>query len=415
MRALTVALREVPRRRRVGVLLAVGLCLGVGPARAASEEAAAKAAELEELRARIEQAREALESTRGRYDSVQRELRRVEHRIGEVTRALHDLEEEVAGQQRTLEALQLRRGELEAGLARHRDVLARQVRASYIMGRQEHVKILLNQGDPATVQRALVYYDYLNRSRAARIGEALDSLRELRAVEAEIRQRHASLRELHARQARQKERLEAGRAGRREVLAVLNRDIRTKGRRLKLMRRDEQELERVLRALDRVLSDIPLRPPVDQAFASRKGRLPWPAQGRLVHRYGSRRHVGNLRWRGVMIGAPSGRRVRAISYGRVAFAEWLRGYGLLLIIDHGDGFMSLYGHNQSLYRDAGEWVEAGDVIASVGDSGGRQASGLYFEIRAQGKPVDPARWCQAPQGRMVGLAQAAHDGAGRGQ
>lgn len=405
MRALSAPLPGVARQglRWVGLFLAAGLWLGVGPAGAASEQAAAKAAELEELRARIQQAREALQSTRGRHDSVQRELRRVERQIGKVTRALRDLEDEITGQQRALEVLQLRRGELEQGLARHRGVLARQVRASYIMGRQEHLKILLNQGDPATVQRALVYYDYLNRSRAARIHEALDSLRELRTVEAEIRQRQASLRELHARQDRQKERLEAGRAARRDVLAVLDRDIRSKDRKLKVMLRDERELEQVLRALEQALSDIPLPPQADRAFASRKGRLPWPARGRLVHRYGSRRNVGNLRWRGVMIGAPSGRQVRAISYGRVAFADWLRGYGLLLIIDHGDGFMSLYGHNQSLYRDAGEWVEAGDVIASVGDSGGQQDSGLYFEIRAQGEPVDPARWCQAPKGRVVGL------------
>lgn len=366
-------------------------------------DAAAKAAQLERLRERIEQTRRALAETRSEHDVVQAQLRKVERRIGQVGRAVRRLARDIQRQEQALASLRQRRAELQEALAGYREILARQVRASYVMGRQEHMKILLNQGDPATVQRALVYYDYLNRSRAAQIRNALARLEELQAVEQEIREKQERLQALLARRAQQKKALEDSRMARQKVMASLERRIDDQGQTLRSMVEAEKELEWVVRTLNQALDDIPLEHEADKAFAKRKGELPWPANGRLMHRFGSRRSVGNMRWRGVVIRATSGRDVRAISYGRVAFADWLRGYGLLLIIDHGDGYMSLYGHNQSLYKDVGEWVESGEVVASVGDSGGQRDSGLYFEIRSQGKPVDPTGWCRAPRGRVVGL------------
>ena len=140
--------------------------------------------------------------------------------------------------------------------------------------------------------------------------------------------------------------------------------------------------------------DLPTEQGERKAFAGLRGKLKWPSRGRLANRYGSRRKEGKLKWQGVMIKAPEGTEVTAISHGRIAFSDWLRGFGLLTIIDHGDGYMSLYGGNQSLYKEVGDWVEAGDVIASVGNSGGHRETALYFEIRHNGKPTNPLKWCR---------------------
>jgi septal ring factor EnvC (AmiA/AmiB activator) len=144
-----------------------------------------------------------------------------------------------------------------------------------------------------------------------------------------------------------------------------------------------------------------LEPVTEEPFASRKGELAWPAKGRIGARFGSARGVGRLYWDGVLIEAPEGGEVRSVHYGRVAFADWLRGFGLLLIIDHGDGYMTLYGYNQSLFKETGEWVEAGEVIAQVGRSGGRSTSGVYFGIRHNGEPIDPKKWCKKINGRRI--------------
>jgi septal ring factor EnvC (AmiA/AmiB activator) len=388
--------------RLLTVLVSICLALAVLPVPThAGDDASAKAAELKRLRTRISELKANLEATRGKHSQEQTILHKVEQKVGDAAEALRELEQEISHQQERLTSLETKRSNLRRTLEADRKLLARQVRASYVMGRQEDIKILLNQGDPTTVQRALVYYDYLNRMRATRIRATVNRLQQLQQVEESIRQQQERLQGLYVQQQQEKAKLEASRDARAKVLAALNSEILDKDKQLHDLVRDEQELQQVLNALEQALSDIPADHQVQQPFASLRGKLPWPAQGRLVARYGERRAAGNLRWRGVLIAASRGGEVRAISHGRVAFADWLRGYGLLIIIDHGNGFMSLYGHNQGLYKEVGEWVEPGDVIASVGDSGGQADSGLYFEIRRQGKPLDPARWCQSASGSLV--------------
>lgn len=361
--------------------------------------------ELEQLRDRIEGMRKVLQATRGRQDSVQAELQQVEERVGEVTQALHRIEQDLRQARQSLAKSETRAAQLRTGLDRQRDALARQVRASYAFGRQEQLKILLNQGDPATVRRALVYYDYLNRSRTNRIQEALRDLEELRRVQASVVEQQERLAALRQHQVAQKEALERSRKERQQVLATIESTLQNQDRELQGMLRNERELQQVLKALQQALSDIPMEFQDGKAFAQSKGQLPWPAAGRLINRFGTDRAGGKLRWRGVLISADTGEEVRAVSRGRVAFANWLRGYGLLLIVDHGNGFMSLYGHNQSLYKDVGEWVQGGEVIATIGDSGGQDRPGLYFEIRRDGEPVNPVTWCSATRGNLVGLRQ----------
>lgn len=385
---------RAPRQQRRFPLLLGLLALLVAIGGAAASERQAKEAELQQLRQRIASLQQELETVRGRYDSLRKELRRTERRIGSLSRKLRQLDEELGQQQAKLAELRQRAGQLQQSVANQRRYLAGQIRASYAMGRQEYMKILLNQESPSTVGRVITYYDYLNKARSERIQALGQTIRELEQVRTELEAQAERLRALRARRAREKNELEASRGERENVVRQLRAEIKDKDRHLSGMMRDEEELKALIRALSEALEDIPAEAGNRKPFGTLKGKLKWPARGPLLASYGSPRKLGKLTWQGVMIGAGSGQDVHAVSHGRVAFADWLRGYGLLLIIDHGDGYMSLYGHNQSLYKETGDWVEPGEVIATVGDSGGQDSTGLYFEIRKNGQPTDPIRWCR---------------------
>ena len=199
----------------------------------------------------------------------------------------------------------------------------------------------------------------------------------------------------------EQQQLAASRQQRQQVLGALDRDLQDKGARLARLKQDEQELQALIRKLQETIDDLPEVKTDERPLKSLKGRLNWPLKGRMLARFGSRK-AGNLRWDGVMIGTPEGRKVKAVHRGRVAFADWLRGYGLLLIIDHGDGYMTLYGNNQSLFKETGEWVEASEPVALAGSSGGRPEPGIYFGIRVKGKAVNPRKWCRRTKGNRVG-------------
>jgi septal ring factor EnvC (AmiA/AmiB activator) len=376
---------------RPALLLVLPLLLALP---AAASERQAKEAELKQLRAHIGKLQQELESVRGRYDSLRGELRRTERKIGQLSRKLKELTEQLKHKEKNLAGLKQKAHELQLTIAEHRHHLGGQIRASYAMGRQEYLKILLNQESPATVGRMITYYDYLNKARSERIHQLNKTLVELEQVRAEVEAETARLRVLREQRKHEKAALDASKRDRQKVVAKLQNEIQDKDQRLGGMLRDEEELKSLIKALSEALEDIPAEPGNRKPFAKLKGKLKWPTRGRVVASYGSPRKLGKLTWQGVMIGADSGQEVRSVSHGRVAFADWLRGYGLLIIIDHGDGYMSLYGHNQSLYRETGDWVEAGEVIATVGDSGGLDRAGLYFEIRKNGKPSDPVRWCR---------------------
>lgn len=364
---------------------------GSGPERSATRHV--KEAELLQLRERIAALRGELNKVRNRYDSLREELRGVEQAVARISQELRDLDDRLVAQSRRLGALQKRRSDLEASIAQQRRYLEQQIRAAYAMGRQEYLKILLNQEDPATLGRALTYYDYLNRARSERITSLLSTVQQLEQVQHDIEAETMQLERLREQQRLRKVELEKNQMARGELLAELEQELNSKDRRLNGLLADEKELESLILALAQALEDIPAEPGNQRPFGQMRGKLPWPVRGRIVESFGSTR-LGSLRWQGVVIGAKDGLPVRAVSHGRVAYADWLRGYGYLLILDHGDGYMSLYGHNQSLHKDVGDWVTAGETIASIGSSGGNERSGVYFEIRHDGKPQDPTRWCR---------------------
>jgi septal ring factor EnvC (AmiA/AmiB activator) len=354
---------------------------------------------LEQLRQQIKTLRSELNTDREHKQDLQSRLRDTETQIGKVAALLRGLKRQLRKQNSSLKKLNKHRKKLRANLQVQRVNLALQIRAAYAIGQQEYIKILLNQQDPAAVSRTMTYYDYFNSARLDRIHSLDARLADLQAVENKIERKTAKLEQNRLEQNREKNQLEKNRGQRAEVLAKLSQQMQAKGEQLSLMLGNQRRLQRLLnRLVDEELEDIKpdLIPEQGErkAFASLRGKLLWPSRGRLTNRYGSRRNVGKLKWQGVMIKAPEGTDVSAISHGRVAFSDWLRGFGLLTIIDHGDGYMSLYGGNQSLYKEVGDWVEAGEVIASVGNSGGNKNTALYFEIRHKGKPINPLKWCR---------------------
>lgn len=368
----------------------------------ADDDPAAKAAELEQLRTRIDALKAALQANRQQKTHAERQLQNAEQRIAQTRRALRKTARELDRLAAQLKALKQQQRSASDRLSRQSAALAREARAAYAMGRQQQVKLLLNQEQPSAVGRMLVYFSYFSRARQAKIEAMHATLQQLETLQADSEAKARSLTALQEEQRRQDAQLRARKQQREQVLARLSEQLESQGGELKRLRRDEQQLQALVYSLQELLSDIPADASEQKPFKALKGQLRWPARGQLARRFGSRRGSSGLKWQGVLIAAPEGGQVRAVSQGRVAFADWLRGFGLLLIIDHGDGYMSLYGQNQALYKEVGEWVDRSEVVATLGASGGHTEAGLYFEIRHNGQPVNPLRWCAGKPGRVSG-------------
>lgn len=380
--------------RRLGLGLLLAVACWAAPAAAQDDVQRQKEAELKAVKERITALNRRLEEMRGTKSRTERELEEHDRRVAGLAREAESTRRQVDATHARLEELRAQQARLQSRDREQTAALARQIRSAYILSRQDPVKILLNQDDPAAVQRALTYHDYINREYRRRIEAVRRRLEELAAVAREIAAEESRLARLLARQQEARARLEAEQAQRRELLARLNRDIASRGEELAHLERNRRQLERLVQELGQALADIPAALDRQQTFKAMKRRLPWPYAGPLIHRYGAERGLGNLRWQGVVLGGRAGDPVRAIHHGRVAFADWLRGFGLLLILDHGDGYMSLYGHNQALLKETGDWVEAGEPVATVGASGGLETPGLYFEIRQNATPLNPNAWCR---------------------
>jgi murein hydrolase activator len=304
----------------------------------------------------------------------------------ELTRLRAERDRELERKRRLEQQMRLANGRLSA----ERAALGKQLRLSFMLGREEFTKLLLSQEDPALLGRMLVYYDYFNRARGERIGVAsteLEGLRELNEESARVEDR---LTLLAAEQAEQVAALGAARSERAAVVARLDESISNVAAQIDKLRKEEQRLGALIEELRAGLSDFPVT--AEEPFARLKGRLAWPVAGRLASDYGQPRAPGGPTWNGVVLEAAAGTPVRAVYNGRVAFADWLPGLGLLMIIDHGDGYMSLYGHNEALLKEPGDWVTPGEAIGQVGDTGGQATAALYFEIRRDGHPINPHPW-----------------------
>ena len=277
----------------------------------------------------------------------------------------------------------------EAAVADLRAGFAEQMRAAYMIGREEPLKLLLNQQDPARAGRMFAYYSYFGRARAGVIQSIDGDIRSLAALDAQLAADEERLDALQAASAEELATLEAARAQRDAALVAIKADSRNSAQVLQRLQAQQGALTALLRDLKRALQPFPSD--ANGAFGNLRGRLTWPVGGHLAARFGQVR-AGGLKWDGMLIDTERGADVRAVYRGRVIYADWLPGLGLLTIIDHGEGYLSLYGHNDRLYKAVGDMVSAGDVIAASGDSGGSSRPQLYFEIRKGSRPVDPGPW-----------------------
>ena len=361
-----------------------------------------------------------LRELRARIDALKKELAAAEGARAEAADALRDSETAISEANRTLRELGAARVRLGGELTRlggesralkaqfdARQVgLGRALRSRYIDGEPGYLRLILSGDDPQRIARGLVYQTYLVRAQADLIQRTRDDLARLAGVEAAAREKAAELAAVETKARAERDSLVARAAERRQVLARHADQIRKQRRDLETAQRNESRLATIVEALARAVPKPAPRPqeraprsadpraPVTGAFGALKGRLPYPVRGELVARFGASETAAAPSTKGVFIRAPGGADVKAIAPGRVVFADWMRGYGNLLILDHGDGYLSIYGNNESVLKRVGDGVHAGEAVATVGASGGGEASGLYFETRFQGRPFDPVLWLQ---------------------
>ena len=349
-----------------------------------------KEQELEEVRERISELKESMDDAARDRDRLTGELQEIEVAIAKQRLRIKEIERLQAKANKRKAELDAELAEREAHLDTESEELAAQVRTAYMSGSQEKIKLLLNQKDPATLGRLMAYYRYLNDYRAENIAEVTEQIRRLDELQGEIAAETARLQSLADERYAELSQLNSSQEERKVLLGDLRQRIALGGREVERLAAQEQDLTRLIAELTTILSDYPITS--EQPFTSHKGKLTWPVAGTLIHDFGQPRAGSSIRWNGVVLAAPPGREVRAVYHGRVAFADWLAGMGLLVIVDHGEGYMTLYGYNETILKNAGDWVAPGDVIATVGDSGGQSQPALYFELRRGANPVNPRQW-----------------------
>ncbi|WP_368563377.1 murein hydrolase activator EnvC [Pseudoxanthomonas sp. UTMC 1351] len=406
----------------LALVLALGFFSATAEVSAQNQREAEK--KLERVRGElksISQERRKLEGERG---EASRKLREADEQVGKSARVLNETETALRREEAALAQLQHKRDDMRQRLGGERQQLTALVRASYQLGSDAPLKVLLSQDRVADANRALAYHRYVQRDRASKISALASELEALDAVERDIAARRAELDEAHRQLRLQVAKLEKDRKQRASLVADLEERYQDRSQREKALGQDARSLERLLANLraaakraeaERVAaakraaaqarkkasadgsSSRPARSPARPAVASapplKVGGLGWPVSGDLLARYGGRMPDGRTS-SGVLIGAPAGSTVTAVADGTVVFSEWMTGYGLILIVDHGNGYMSLYAHNDSLLRDTGDRVKRGDAVSKVGSSGGQGRPALYFELRRNGQPVDPGSWLQ---------------------
>ena len=377
------------RLQQLSVLLFLGAAGSTAMAQDDAGLTQIKERELEAVREQISALKQNMDRRAADRDRITGELQDAEMLISEKRIRLADLERQRRFSEKKKAQLEQKLLDREAQLAEETRLLEAQLRAAYTSGSQERIKLLLNQHDPATLGRLLTYYRYFSDFRGRNIDTANAHIVELSALKAQAAKEENRLAGLARARTAELAELNAAQQQRQSLLLALQKKMQQEGTEIQRLAAQEQDLARLIAELNRILSDYPISS--EEPFSELKGRLTWPVAGSLLHDFGQPRARG-LKWNGVVLAAPRGREVRAIYHGRVVFADWLAGMGLLVIVDHGEGFMTLYGYNETTLKTAGDWVAPGDAIATVGDSGGQQRAALYFEIRQGTRPLNPRGW-----------------------
>ena len=364
--------------------------LAQSDAQHAAQEAQAKQ-KLDQVRAEIRKITDAERHTSEQRGGAVNALREQELKVAAASKELRALDQQLIAQQGKLDKLQHDRDALDSKLKEQREALAALVRSAYAMGHGEELKLLLAQDRIDDIGRMLAYYHYFEQARVGEIDGLLKDLDALAKVQDAIAKETTELQVTRDQRIAQSRQFDEERAQRAKVLDELDTALKDQHARLAALGKDEKATIDLIAKLRDIFADIPKQLAGAEPFAQLRGRLNWPIRGQVVSGFGSREN-GDQTSAGLLIAAKEGSEVHAVSHGRVVYADWLRGYGLLLIVDHGDGYLSLYGYNEALLKDVGDWIDAGDAVATSGDSGGRKSPGLYFELRYQGKAVDPRGW-----------------------
>jgi septal ring factor EnvC (AmiA/AmiB activator) len=379
-------------------LAPLALC-AVAIAAAAAGPSPQTARELDAVKERIRGLEKEIARAAAAKPTAGKALQQAEAIEADARNALRDVRRQLEEGRARERALRAGMARAEAELADHRQALEAQLRLAYAAGREEWLRLALSQQDPVALSRRVVYYGYITKQRSALLADVEGEIAALEAAAAALKAELEALADLDRRREARVREVTAARQVRAQALQTIDRDLGSRREKLKRLQREARGLEQLMARLEREsrAAAAAVKPPP----APGSGGLPdttgpalkvngLPLQGRAVARFGQPRADGLLRWDGMVLAAPAGTEVRAVRPGRVVYADWLPGMGQLIVIDHGKGLMSLYGHNQELLRQAGQGVRQGEVVSRVGDSGGQGTPGLYFEVRRNGKPVNPA-------------------------
>ncbi|GGK74372.1 murein hydrolase activator EnvC family protein [Amphritea balenae] len=374
-------------RKLLLVLLTIGLISPTATVIAAQEKATT--GQINELKKNIRELAQTLGEIKGERKSVQKELRRTDKMIGELAGELLRLNSQLKGAEKRLSGLEKQRKPLLTSLQKQAVKLETQLRQQYKTGSQPRLQLLLTQRDPEQVSRMLSYYDRINQTLSLSLKSFRNDLAKLDQTEQDIRSSQQDIFDRRDLMRARSQDLEGVRQERKKVLVAIEGQLKSGSQQLKTMQANQKRLESLLTQIRTSIEKIAIGGD-ERSFRELKGRLVWPVKGKITRGFGNIRD--GIGYEGILVAGRSGRSVKAVHHGRVVFSDWLRGYGLLTIVDHGGGYMSLYGHNETLLTDVGEWVSAGDQVATIGSSGGSTKPGLYFAIRYKGKASDPVKW-----------------------
>ncbi len=361
----------------------------------AAENIGSKTKELTGLQKKIKLISQKINNLKAKKNLLLAELKKLDVLYGKKSIQLAKLDKDVKQINKVLEKNRVQMREKQQKIDAQKKALEKQVKLAHGMGRNEKLKLMLNQENPSMSDRILIYYDYLNNARLEKITIINQDLQSLRNLEVE------KLRETEALQVKlleiksERTALSRTKIKRKKVLAKINKRFSMKKAQLSRFKISEKKLKSLIISLQQTIDDYyPYGKGSSEKFGLLKGKLAWPIQGKIIKNFGVERSDTDTRWDGVLLDAKEGTNIKAVAKGRVVYADWLRGYGLLTIIDHGNGYMTLYAFSQSLHKEVGDQVDFGTTIATVGQSGGQSGSGLYFGIRKKGKPVNPVKWCR---------------------
>lgn len=375
--------------RRINRLIKCGLILTslVTASAVANEDRTKK--DLSEVQNALEQSQAEYNAQRKKIASLQKNLKSHELDIAKNAKALNMAEQSVKETKTQQKELQNKADELDKKHTQFQKILAAQLKSAYMAGGDDYSKMLLNQEDTAKFERTLSYYNYLNKARIEQIEDLKDLQKQIVQNQKELVKTQEKLALLFDEQKRRQTALLNAQSERQANLKDLQTQLNSTKSSINYLKENQQTLVATIEELEKEKTQkIELL-----GLNKNKGKLDWPSKGKLEHTFGQRKH-GGIDWKGVLIGAKEGTNINSVHNGQVVFADWLKGYGWVIVVDHGEGFMSLYGHAQTLLRDVGDMVREGETLALVGQSGGQASSGLYFEIRHKGRAVNPVKWCK---------------------